>query len=167
MQHRSMVKMLLLTIITLGIYQIYWTYQTRQELVSQGQNVPRFIILMAPLLAILGMTLLLVINAFVFSQTDGGNGLVLFNALSFLIGIVAFVAAIPITFWWFYKYCKAAEQVTAGKLTFDLSYVLFIVTAFFGVTYVWPFIVQYNFNEVVGKPAVSGPSKAPTAPDAA
>jgi uncharacterized membrane protein len=49
MQKRNILLMILLTIITLGIYVIFWQYFTTKELRQKGGNIPIFILYFIPL----------------------------------------------------------------------------------------------------------------------
>ena len=147
MKNRSLVTMLLLTIVTLGIYQLYWLYDTQRELRAKNYNVPSILILFAPYLALIGIILLNIIINFVFSTTDGGTtspGIL--GLLSLIIGVVAFIALVPVALYWYYRYCKAIELVTDGTFPFDMSYLSIILLSIFGVNFVWPFFVQYYLN---------------------
>lgn len=135
MPRRSLLTMIILSIITLGFYQIYWTYKTRQELVGQKQDVPPFKLLMAPILAILAVGLVTLIVHLATNQSDSGGSNVVVNVLAVIVGILAVLTIIPISLYWFYKYCKAVEGVTEGDLTFGMSYALFIVGAIFNVSF--------------------------------
>jgi uncharacterized membrane protein YjgN (DUF898 family) len=140
--------MILLTIVTLGLYQIYWTYKTRQELVAQKQDVPPFKLLLAPILILLVLIPLQV--AYRFMENTGSNAAI--NIISIVLGVLALLVMVPIGLYWFYKYCKAVEEVTEGDLTFGMSYGLFIAAAVFSVNFLWPFLIQYSFNKLSDTP---------------
>ena len=40
MEKRSLVKMFILGLVTLGIYYIYWYFATRRELIEKGAEIP-------------------------------------------------------------------------------------------------------------------------------
>lgn len=148
MQTRSLLQMVLLTIITLGIYQIYWLYKTREEMVQKGLQIPNILILFAPYIALGGMFVLLFIQNFVFSSVDGGGAPTQLGLIVFLIGALGVLAMLPIFFYWFYKYCKAVESVTDGFFPFDMNYFMLVLMSIFGIAIIWPVIVQYYFNRV-------------------
>ena len=165
MKNRSLIKMLVLSIITLGIYQIYWLYKTREELVSLRQEVPSFWLLVAPYITvILVFGAQLVINSSPSTSMDAQLGT---NIISLILGLVAIIAIIPVTIYWHYKYCKAASFATGGKPTFDMSFVLFIIFWLFGLSVVWPFIMQdgYNTANVQPTPQPAAP-QSPNEPGA-
>jgi hypothetical protein len=72
--------------------------------------------------------------------------------MSIVLGILAVLTIIPVSLYWFYKYSKAVEAVTEGDLTFGMTYGLFLAAAFFSVSFLWPFLVQYNFNKLSDTP---------------
>lgn len=155
--------MILLTIVTLGIYQIFWLYNTKQEMNSLGQKVPPFKLLLAPLLALIAIALLQFVVHFVLSTADGSNsGSAIVNILSLIIGVIATIAIIPISIYWMVKYCQALEVVTNRDLTFGASFILWFVLGLFSVGFIWPFIVQNSFNKVAG--ASVDPMAGPTPP---
>lgn len=162
MKKRSLVTMAILSVVTLTIYQIFWTYFTKQELVSKGQKVPPFKLLFAP---VLGLVLVAIGQLFVHivlnaGAADSSSVTTVVNILGVVVGVLAVIAIFPVTLYWYYMYCKAAEVVTNKELGFGMSYVLFIVLNFFSVGFLWPFIVQYYFNKVADE---STPAPAPAA----
>lgn len=148
MPRRSLPLMILLSIVTLGFYQLYWVYKTRQELVSQEQDVPPFKLLLAPILIFLVLIPLQIVAQL--TRNDSGNTAV--NIFSVIFGILALLIMVPLGLYWFYKYCKAVEAVTEGDMTFGISYGLFIAGVFFGVSFLWPFLIQYSFNKLSDTP---------------
>ncbi|HEY1063771.1 MAG TPA: DUF4234 domain-containing protein [Candidatus Saccharimonadales bacterium] len=148
MERRSLVKLAIFSIITLGIYQIFWLYFTNKEMREKDQDVAPFKLLFAPLLLMLGLGILQVITLVIM---DGDSSTAL-NILTIIGGILAIVAALPIMLYWFYKYCKAAEGATEGELSFGLSYAMVIVLAFVNLSILWPFLVQYYFNKLSEEP---------------
>ena len=49
MQHRSPAKVFLLSLVTIGIYGIYWEVKTKGELVRQGADIPTSWLIIIPL----------------------------------------------------------------------------------------------------------------------
>lgn len=161
MQQRSVTKVILLTLVTFGIYGIYWLVVTRREMVKNGQNIPSLFIIFAPLLLLVLVALLEIINGFVFSKTDsygasGGSSVI--DVLAIILGILAFVGIFPACLFWYYKYCKAAEQLSNGEISFSYSYGLFILTSVFSVYFIWPGIMQEGFNKL--SPETQSPAQA-------
>ena len=61
MQRRNPLTVFLLSLVTLGIYSLVWTYKTRKELTQElgrPDAIPPFILLFAPWLAVAGICLL-------------------------------------------------------------------------------------------------------------
>jgi len=48
-EKRSLVKIYVLGIITLGIYFLYWFYKTKEEINGLGGNIPTAILLIIPI----------------------------------------------------------------------------------------------------------------------
>jgi len=48
LKNRSLVGMFFLTIITFGIYYLYWTYKTKNEINSLGGTIPTFLFAILP-----------------------------------------------------------------------------------------------------------------------
>lgn len=49
MKNRNIVAVLVLFIITLGIYGLYWFIKTRRELVDRGASIPTTILIIIPI----------------------------------------------------------------------------------------------------------------------
>ncbi len=49
MQHRSPAAVFLLSLITFGIYSIYWQVKTKGELVNQGADIPTSWLIIVPI----------------------------------------------------------------------------------------------------------------------
>lgn len=150
MPKRDLLQMAILTVVTLGFYQLYWLYKTRQELVAAGQKeVLPFKILFVPLLAFVVIAIVQVLTHFVFSVSDSALSLVIISSV--VLGFIAFFALLPVWVYWHYKYCQAIEQVTGGNMTFGLSFGMLLLLTFFSVGFAWPFIIQDAFNKVASQ----------------
>ncbi|HEX2689391.1 MAG TPA: DUF4234 domain-containing protein [Kofleriaceae bacterium] len=55
MTKRSVVAVILLTLITFGIYHLYWFVKTKDEMVEQGANIPTGWLLIVPIASIYWM----------------------------------------------------------------------------------------------------------------
>jgi hypothetical protein len=163
MTHREVWKVIVFGLITLGIYDLYWIYKTRNELVAKGNKVPKFIILFVPLIAMVAAVIFNVILLTVTSDSTGSGASTAAGGAALVGGlliILASLASIPISLWWFYHYCKAVEHVTGGKTSFGMAYGLAIVLSLLNVAFVWPGIIQDGFNKAgtEGAPAPTSPS---------
>lgn len=167
MKRRSLGQMIVLTIVTLGIYQIFWLYNTKQEMNSLGQKVPPLTLLLAPYFATLAVVAAQFFVHFVLNTVQGGSGgSAIVNLISVIIGVLVAIAIIPISIYWLVKYCQAVEVVTNRELNFGTSFILWFVLILFGFSYIWPFIVQNSFNKVAGGVPPESPvgSVPPTSP---
>ncbi len=176
MKHRSLPKMFLLTIFTLGIYRLYWFAKTRKEMMDlKPVKIPSVFYLVLPLIVVF-------ISSFIYffafaiatSQTnceyttssvvsyrqdswssddaektctsEANNSTIAATIL--FVGSIVFV--LPMTAWWLWHYSKAVEQITDGKTSFPLAMlVLYVVPDGIDIL-----IVQDAFNKL--KPVASG-----------
>ena len=150
MKNRSVIKVIIFSLITFGIYTLFWLRDTRKELVDHGQTVPPVKVLLVPVLVLIVVALLQFVAHASLQNNAASKGL---NILSVLIGIVTIVAIFPLTAWWYYKYCTAVAVVTRGQTSVALSLGLFILLAFTGFSFAWPGIIQDGFNRLSATPA--------------
>jgi hypothetical protein len=157
MQKRNPWIILLLSIVTLGIYTIYWLYVTRKEMVAvlnDKKAIWPVSVLAAPLAVILALIVLqLVIN--------GAEGAVV--ASFFLVSAIAMLALLVLPFIWFYKYSNAIAKVSHHTDHVTL-YVLWIVLNFVGVGFIWLVLAQNEMNKATEVPQDAQPMPG-TAPD--
>ncbi len=107
MRQRSIVKMILLSIITFGIYSLYWSISTKNEMNKLGANVPTAWLLIIPFVSI----------------------------------------------YWLWKYAEAVEQITGGKVSTPLAFVVEMLLNFIG-----DIIIQTEFNKLATAPAGGAPA---------
>lgn len=158
MQQRQLGKLFGLSIITLGIYQIYWLVQTRRELIRQTaiDIPPVWALFLAPAIlfgsSALGVSL---------SGIKGIDGAGLPTHFLSTISIAAFFATIVIPFLWLWRYGHAVAQVTGGETSprFVLAIALLAPN-------IWIFVMQHEFNIVVNNAiaASTHPKKSKKAP---
>lgn len=164
MKNRSVAKVILLSLITLGIYTLFWLNATRKELIEHGQKVPPLKILLAPFIVLIGVPILQIIVHF--SITDNGSGspdlASSLNILSLAIGGGVMLVFVPVAVWWFYKYCSAVEVITDGQTSLSFSLCLIIGLTFFGLSFVWPGIIQDGLNRLSAIPTAN--PRAPGSP---
>lgn len=149
MKNRNLIFVTLLSIVTVGIYDIYWAFSTRNELVKKNLDVPSPLIILAPLLALLAIAAIAIP---VHLSNSTGNTVTLVNVLSVLFGVVAVLALIPVAVYWVWRYSKAVEKLTKGDLTAEISMVIAILSSLVGLSIVWPIVVQYYYNQTSTKP---------------
>lgn len=51
-KYRNPIFVLIMSFLTLGIYYLYWTYQTKEEINSLGGNIPSYILYLIPIVSI-------------------------------------------------------------------------------------------------------------------
>ena len=158
MQNRAVWKVIIFGLITLGIYDIYWLYKTRLELVARGNKIPRVINLFIPF-----FTFLLALGLLMATRSATSDDIItrVVNILTILIVCVSVLALMVIPFIWFYQYSKAVHNVTNGTTSLTLSYLLWILMNFVGVSFVWPGIIQDGFNNNTGAPHPGVPAAPP------
>jgi hypothetical protein len=144
MKKRNIFAVLALSIITFGIYDIYWLYKTKKVLNEKtGIHTPSIWLLFGPML----VGFILVILAFVLNVAtgNGNNGAhAAGTAIIILLDLIAFVAIIPITFYWYFKFSKAVNEYTRGDLNTGVTFLLLWLLHFIGVM-----IVQDKFNDMI------------------
>ena len=155
MRKRNLVFVLVLSIVTVGLYDIYWAFSTRNELKRLGQDVPSPWIAFLPTI---GLFTIIFAQLFIHYHeannalqygVNNSNGLVtIINIFSAIFGFIAVVAILPLALYWLWKYSEAVENITKGALTTGASFGLAIVLGMFGGIVVWPAIIQYHFNKI-------------------
>lgn len=135
MKKRSIGKMLLLEIVTLGIYRLYWFIKTRAEMKSVADvDIPTPWIFLLPVFGyVAGISLLIATSS---STSPNPFGILIFYALLFASFIVMAL--------WLWKYSKAVEVVTNEKMSFALS-LLILLAVPDGIDIL---VVQDYFNKV-------------------
>lgn len=166
MKNRSSIAVILLSLVTLGIYQLLWLKDTRKELVASGQSVPPVSVLLAPIIALLVVATLQFASQFARVSTSDGYANPspashITNILSVLIGMAVVVVIIPLVVYWFYRYCRAVEGMSGGRIEFSFSFITFIGLSFFSLNWIWPGLMQNAFNKL---PAVNPTDLTPRAP---
>lgn len=136
-----------MSIITLGIYDIYWMFSTRYELIKKGLSVPTPWIIFAPLLGLLLVAVLQICRVALINDS-GTTVATIINVISVLVGILAVLAIIPLAIYWTWKYSQAVEKVTKNALSAEVSFVIALITAFIGFWFIWPVVVQYYYNNI-------------------
>ena len=145
MKRRSLPKMFLLFIVTIGIYRLYWLYKTRQEMAAQGKNPPRFIWYLLIWIVIIVSALIMIVGAMVSAFNDVPTET---SDAVYIISMAVFYTALilsgPLMALWYWKYSKAAEEVTNGNLQFALAMIaLILIPDGFDIL-----IIQDAFNKV-------------------
>jgi hypothetical protein len=160
MKQRSALAATLLSLF-IPFYILYWLYDTGRHMAAKGVKVPSIYLLLAPLL------MLIPIWVVIFSATAGGIDE---SSGSPIMAIfpVALLAAVVLSFYYYYKFSEAAEQATNKALTKGLLFILFMFVSPAAV-----FLIQDKLNSqgesptgpmspTAGSPAAP---KAPTPPE--
>lgn len=161
MKKRNPFVVLLLSLVTLGIYIFFWLYFTRKELLGHTEDKKAIwpvSYLFAPLAFILIAILL-----YIGFTTDSPPPPVI-QIVSFLLGAVSVIAMIVIPIMWLYKYCKVVGAVTKGMDGITL-FAIGIILSFLSVGFVWPLIVQLELNKFIEAGEKSAAPTPPETPD--
>jgi uncharacterized membrane protein HdeD (DUF308 family) len=149
MKKRNPYFVAIMSLITLGIYQIYWLVVTKNEMVRRGAKIPTIFLVFAPLLGLLLVAVLQIVVRFAIAGNNDNSLKTITNVVSVLIGIVALLALIPFGVYWFYKYCKGVEHVTEGQTSLELSFWMGLAAWLLGVQFIWSGVIQNRFNDQV------------------
>jgi hypothetical protein len=147
MKHRSVGGVIALSFFTLGIYSLFWLSATRQEMVRLGHQIPAVKVLFTPVFTFIGIGILQIIVRLA-TTSGSSSAFKIVNIMSVLAGIASVVALLPVSLWWLYQYCKALEVTTSGKTSFSLSFGSLLATWVFGLTFIWPGIIQDGINKL-------------------
>ncbi len=154
MKYRNPFKVLLFSIITLGIYDLYWLESTRKALTKKTAiKVPSIWLLISPVIAFIAGMILIVVAA---AQTIPSDNLLNDtygtqvattspSGPAFVAGVILFYAGIlavfAISFYWFWRFSKAVSAYTKGEMSFPVAFLLLWVLHLIGVMF-----IQDQFN---------------------
>ncbi|MHB1865338.1 MAG: DUF4234 domain-containing protein [Candidatus Saccharimonadales bacterium] len=171
MQKRNPFVVVILSIITLGIYDIYWLVKTKTELNAKtSQHVPSIWLLVSPIIPVVVGYILLLIGAHgsqstqtnyygttvVTNSSSGGNhSLILIGVVIMVIG---WIAVLFLSMWWLYKFSKAVNEYTHGKMSTAVTFLILWLIHLIGVA-----LVQDTFNDMLDQPMAAA-SAAPGGP---
>lgn len=133
-----------LSIITLGIYDLFWLAKIRKELNAKTNvHVPSIWLLLAPLLFfVIGFIVAAIVLSLNAEQTKEVAAAA--NAIVILMYLVAFLAVLPITFYWFFKFSKAVNRYTNKEMNTAVTFLLLWVLRFIGIA-----VLQDHFNDML------------------
>jgi membrane protease YdiL (CAAX protease family) len=147
MKHRNIVTVIILSLITLGIYDLYWLASTKKELNARTRvHVPTLWLLFSPILLFLPMIIILL-------ATRGIDQSVT-TIISIVLGIVVVIGVTVVPVYWFLKYSKAVSEYTNGTIETAIAFLLLWLLRFVGIA-----VIQDKFNNMVaagGASAVVG-----------
>jgi uncharacterized membrane protein len=148
MRYRNIVFVIVMSIVTFGIYDIYWVFSTRNELVKKHCNVPSPWLIFAPILGLIGVAFLQIAVHLLAVDNPDASIRVIANVISVFVGIVSVIGIIPLAIYWTWKYSQAVEKVTNKGLTAGFTFAMAMLLTVLGAGVLWPPIVQYQFNKV-------------------
>jgi hypothetical protein len=170
MKHRSPLSVVLLSIVTLGIYDLYWLYKTKEILNKETQfKVPSILLLILPgIILAIGYIGIMVT---VFTQdssttTNGAYGQT--TTMSphggafggFLIAtILGWILFFFISAFWFFKFSKAVNAYTSGKMSTAVTFLVLWIIHLIGVA-----LVQDAFNDMAEGDQLTNSGGAPFNP---
>lgn len=116
LKERSVVEVVILSLVTLGIYQLYWMYETNNELRESKRDVAPIKWFLIPIAVLIGLVIMaaisLLIGGIIGESTVGqifiGFGAVLFF-LMYVLFLPAYFAMYGYWVYWLYKFSKALE----------------------------------------------------------
>lgn len=173
MKHRSIGKMLLFYIVTLGLYRLYWLAKTRAELIAKTKlKIPSIVFLLIPYILVIVSVSMIVVSAASTTPIDdpsprtvctsttmsvnrercyepasssGDLGAV--GAIGMILMYVSLIFIFPLMGWWYWQYAKAVELVTHEKLSFPIAMLIMLaVPDIFDIL-----IIQDSFNKLGSK----------------
>jgi len=153
MEKQSLGKLIVLSIITLGIYALFWYISTAKHMRQKGQNVANNWYLFAPIVVALALIVPMIIIS-VNGAANSGESFGLM-AMFYLLFIVAGFASL----YWYWTFCVAGEAITGGTVNRWIAVILaWFVSPI--VTMLW---FQYEFNRLATADDLSSshPTPAP------
>ena len=102
-KYRNPVFVILFTIITIGVYGVYWLFSTTKELHElKAKDAPNTMLIIWMIV------------------------LVILGALTPPVGIIFSLAGVIVAMFFYWKYSKSIEQISKGKYSFVLLFVFFL-----------------------------------------
>jgi hypothetical protein len=158
MKKRNLAAVVILGLITFGLYDLYWLSSTRKEMIAKGYQVASlWRAIVYPFLGIIASIVALTI------VESGSKNSPALNAIFILIVMGSFLAWFVLGVRFLSSYCHAVEKVTKNELTYSYSFWMGIVMYLFRVGFIWEAIIQNNFNKLEQTP-VAESSSQPTQP---
>jgi len=173
MKKRNPLAVVLLSIITLGIYDLYWLVKTKKVLNEKTKHhIPSIWILIAPIIIILiGYILIFVAAAeastsspatsvnsgynysygysspnntsTISSSSSSSSSSAVIILVAYGVVAIGFLAALIISIIWFYKFSKAINEYTQGKMTTAVAFLILYLIHLIGVA-----LIQDIFNDM-------------------
>jgi hypothetical protein len=149
MKQRKLAFVIILGLISFGLYDLYWLSVTRKEMLAKGQTI-------IALWKVFVYPLLLVVAAIALSIAGSAKQSTGFTAGFAILLVAAMVAWIVLGIRFLKQYCQAADTLTNHDLAYLYSFWMGILLYLFRVGFIWEAIVQYHFNRIGVTPASAG-----------
>ncbi|HYH74345.1 MAG TPA: hypothetical protein VD735_00130 [Candidatus Saccharimonadales bacterium] len=150
MKKRNPVLVCILSLITFNLYNVYWLYVTRKELhgtTGVPKRIPRVLWLCIPWIIFSIWALWLIVNGFNYEEEFSLDGLFLIAAAT-----ITYFVSLVIGCWWFYHFCRTAGEA-GGALSWSSSYVVWVITAVLGYSFIWFAVAQNDLNQAIDSAA--------------
>jgi len=148
MKQRNIMAVIFLSILTLGIYDLFWLVKVKKELNEKTSiHTPSLWVLFAPFIA-LAVGLIVALVTMPSSASDNSATITIVMSLVYGISILAIL---PISFYWFFKFSKAVGQYTNGQLNTAVTFILLWILRFIGLA-----VVQDHFNDMLAAGTTPG-----------
>lgn len=171
MKNRSPLAVVALSIVTLGIYDLYWLVKTKAVLnKSTNYHTPTVWLLFSPfILLLVGYIGMFAAGGVQTTSNSYGQNQVssISHPAAFFIFValmvIGWISTLFISAFWFFRFSKAVNQYTNGKMSTAVTFLVLWVIHLIGVA-----LVQDAFNDMesaaveAGGP-MPGPGPAPQA----
>ena len=179
MKHRNPILVLVFSLLTGGIYFLYWLGSTRNTLnLTVKDKVPTIWLMAVPYLISLATVPLFFIASLAsgnyssnynnsystnFNSAPAAQPLNKFIIVLLIFEFISIFIILPITFYWTYKFSKAIDEYTNGEFSTVLTFVVIWLLSYIGGA-----ILQDKFNNFTPSSvaAVMPVGTAPIAPPA-
>lgn len=135
-------KIILLSIITVGVYPIVWFVKRRDELVNNYKlDVPHGLWLVLPIAiaTIIALTVIPIVSIAAAFNSD-------YNYLLTIAYIVLFIIPFCITIWWVARFSMGINNVVGGRIPTVWTVLIYV---FWGLTL--PVVQQFYINRFASK----------------
>lgn len=157
MKKRNIFAVIIFSIITFGIYDLFWLASTKRVLNEKNkEHVPTLWLLFAPIL----MLVLVAILQYVVHLSSNGTSNSVVNIISILLGIAGVLGVIIVPFYWFFKYSKAVNEYTNGAMSTAVTFLLLYLLRFIGLA-----LVQDKYNDMIDAGTDVNPVTPASAPN--
>lgn len=150
-----------MSLVTFGIYEIFWLVDTKKELNSKTNfHIPSIWLLILPVpVVIAGYVFMFMNTTTVNGTTQTSSGGAALGSLGLIF--LGFIVGGAISIYWFFRYSQAVNQYTKGKMTTAVSFLLLYLINFIGVALIQD--AYNNLQESPEGPAAGGPATPPAA----